>query len=1195
MSSAVVSEMLIRIAADTAQLRSEMDQAKRAIGGSFDEIKGMASNLKTTLMGLFAGLGAAKLTEEFIKTGDAMQMLEARLKNTVGAGEDFAKAQKEIYRIAQANNIGIQEATTLFTKMNEPVKRLGGTVHETAGIVEAFSLSLRLGGANTQEAAAATLQFGQAMGSGKLQGDEFRSMAEASPRFMKALAEGMNVPIEQLKKMGSEGKLTADVVGNALIKSLDQLKSEAGNLPDTVSGAFQRMKNDVSVMVDELNKNSGLTLGLAGMIELLRTDVLPIIKNELAGAFEAVGGWIESNRAGLTKVWDTIKAAAGDAWELVKAVVAGLKPIGDWLVQSGALKTVFEGIRFVIAAITDGVNMIAAAIKLISGDAEGAKKIWDNFKDGKTAIGALNAELAANKTASEQSAAATQQAGSAASESSGAFKVLKNSHTELTEEQKKALEAYKKLIDGIRDKTGALMLELEQESKLTDAQKTALKVMQDIQNGSIKLTDAQKKEVAAALEHLIATEKLNAEREAEKRLRDALARQREEDAKAAMKEAESVEKELEAQQKANDALRYTKKELSAVEAARLNERIAIMEQVVAQDQLIGACTKETAAHEATLEALKKLKAAREEGVYLEAAKEAADEWKKTSDSIRDNLTDALMRGFESGKGFMQNFRDTLKNLFNTLVLRPIIQPIAQGASSALMSMIGMSPTGASASTGGGFGNALSTLSSLYQGGKNFLSGATINSGMAGAWTRAGDWMATSSNNTMAGIGDWMQANGQIGSYLGMAGNTFAGYGIGKFANSTISGQYSVGKGFNTVADIGSAIAGAMFGPIGGAIVGGIAGLVNRAFGMGPKEIRDSGITGTLSGGNVNAQNFSDWFQKGGWFRSNRSGTNYSALSSEMQDGLQSGASLIYQQTKAWAEALKLPGESLANITKQFRITFGSDDEKNKAAIAQLMNDYQSELVNQFAGFLEPFRKEGEKLADTMKRLVIIEDFSNSIRDLGGVFAKVADSSFNARQSLIEMSGGIDNLVGQINQFVSDYYTEAEKSGLQAKAIADALKAVGIDASGLMTREDYRALVESRDVNTEAGRQQLSLLLQLGPQFAQLADYLKQQGLNVEAAIQDAPTNGVLAKMVDPAQTTATAVTSMAASVDQSNTILSGISNKLSSIADTSNNAASAAQAAVQAAQAAVKAAQDAVSAASLITSAPTYQYNIGGN
>ena len=108
-----------------------------------------------------------------------------------------------------------------------------------------------------------------------------------------------------------------------------------------------------------------------------------------------------------------------------------------------------------------------------------------------------------------------------------------------------------------------------------------------------------------------------------------------------------------------------------------------------------------------------LKAAAESNALVEkqnaAAKAVLDEWQRTSDQINQSLTDALLRGFESGKGFAENFRDTLKNMFSTLVLRPVISAALNPLSSLVSSVIG------SPASGGGLLGTLSTGSSLYNG------------------------------------------------------------------------------------------------------------------------------------------------------------------------------------------------------------------------------------------------------------------------------------------------------------------------------------------------------------------------------------------------------------------------------------------------------------------------------------------------
>ena len=95
------------------------------------------------------------------------------------------------------------------------------------------------------------------------------------------------------------------------------------------------------------------------------------------------------------------------------------------------------------------------------------------------------------------------------------------------------------------------------------------------------------------------------------------------------------------------------------------------------------------------------------------AKVVQDDWAKTADSINQSLTDALLRGFESGKGFAENFRTTLKNMFSTLVLKPIISFIVQPIGNAISAVVnGVLGTGGTGSGSGLLGTA-SNVSSAY--------------------------------------------------------------------------------------------------------------------------------------------------------------------------------------------------------------------------------------------------------------------------------------------------------------------------------------------------------------------------------------------------------------------------------------------------------------------------------------------------
>lgn len=149
----------------------------------------------------------------------------------------------------------------------------------------------------------------------------------------------------------------------------------------------------------------------------------------------------------------------------------------------------------------------------------------------------------------------------------------------------------------------------------------------------------------------------------------------------------------------------------------------------------------------------------------EAARAAAAEWHRTADSINQSITDALLRGFEDGAGFAENFRDTVQNMFKTLVLRPVDQALVQPLAGGLASSIsGMGGQGAAGGVGGTF-SLLSGANSIY----GALSGGLV-SGVAGAIGTLGNTLGS------AALGTFASGMKGAGLAAGMAGPTTAGAG-----------------------------------------------------------------------------------------------------------------------------------------------------------------------------------------------------------------------------------------------------------------------------------------------------------------------------------------------------------------------------------------------------------------------------------
>lgn len=236
---------LDRYEADLARAEAKFEQAMEGISSSSSAAEAVVTRAFAYMKAAVAGFTLVGLTQEYLALVDEAKKLDATLKLATQGFGSFGQAQKDVNRIANDTRSGLSETASLYANFVRGAKELGGTQAEAARATETFSKTLKISGADANQAASATLQFGQALAAGALRGDELNSILEASPRLARLLAESMGQPIGQIKQLGEEGKLTSD----KLLKALTDQKFTAGidaefkQLPLTFDDAMTRVYN----------------------------------------------------------------------------------------------------------------------------------------------------------------------------------------------------------------------------------------------------------------------------------------------------------------------------------------------------------------------------------------------------------------------------------------------------------------------------------------------------------------------------------------------------------------------------------------------------------------------------------------------------------------------------------------------------------------------------------------------------------------------------------------------------------------------------------------------------------------------------------------------------------------------------------------------------------------------------------------
>lgn len=280
--------------------------------------------------------------QEIVQIADAWNMMSARLKLATAGQREYVTAQKELFAIAQRIGVPIQETATLYGKLQQAVRMLGGEQQDALSITESISQALRLSGASATEAQSSLLQFGQALASGVLRGEEFNSVVENSPRLAQALADGLNVPIGRLRKLAEEGRLTADVVVNALMSQKDKLAAEYAQLPQTVSQSFERLRNAFAQWVSKVDESTGFTKKLAEALTFLAKNLDTVMQWLKRIAEVGLAVLIYRLIPALITAWQTAGAAAVTAATATSAAWATANlSVSAAVASVGLLKTAF--------------------------------------------------------------------------------------------------------------------------------------------------------------------------------------------------------------------------------------------------------------------------------------------------------------------------------------------------------------------------------------------------------------------------------------------------------------------------------------------------------------------------------------------------------------------------------------------------------------------------------------------------------------------------------------------------------------------------------------------------------------------------------------------------------------------------------------------------------------------------------------
>jgi tape measure domain-containing protein len=230
-------------------------------GSAFVSVAGRAGGAAAAIAAVAVGVVAAG--SAIARAGDQATESLARLQAATGSFGAAEKVYQNLYALSQQTGVAISESANAFARFAIAAREIGATNDQVLALVRTVQQAGIIAGASTTETSATVMQLGQALASGRLQGDELRSVLENMPTLAEALARELGASVGELRKMGEAGKLTADVVMPALIRAGQSLNAEFEKMPPTMGRAFSILGEAMSRFAGDLDRALGLSQGIA--------------------------------------------------------------------------------------------------------------------------------------------------------------------------------------------------------------------------------------------------------------------------------------------------------------------------------------------------------------------------------------------------------------------------------------------------------------------------------------------------------------------------------------------------------------------------------------------------------------------------------------------------------------------------------------------------------------------------------------------------------------------------------------------------------------------------------------------------------------------------------------------------------------------------------------------------------------------
>lgn len=309
-----------------SRLNREIERgSSRGAGGAPRAPAPPAGGIGASAGGLLAAAGIGYGVSELKSMVVSYQDLTNKMRVVTGDGESVSEVFGKVQSVARATRSDLDSTTSAYQRLRGATKEMGLSSDDLLKVTERINKAIKVSGASADEAGAGMIQLAQGISSGRLQGDELRSVLENLPYVADILAKSLGVTRGKLRELGSEGKLTSAVIIDAFNKMGSTIDADFAKTAPTLKEQWGMLKDTLTITVGKVFEAVGAFEVLGGAVGKVGTLLGGV--TSIAGAVTGVMKEVKSAATSLKEETGVVGTVVGKAWDYITDPISAVKDL----------------------------------------------------------------------------------------------------------------------------------------------------------------------------------------------------------------------------------------------------------------------------------------------------------------------------------------------------------------------------------------------------------------------------------------------------------------------------------------------------------------------------------------------------------------------------------------------------------------------------------------------------------------------------------------------------------------------------------------------------------------------------------------------------------------------------------------------------------------------------------------------------